>query len=121
MPEVLNEMDVLVLPSRTGQYWKEQFGRVLIEAMACGVPVIGSDSGGIPAVIGEAGLIFPEADVAGLRDALLKLRNDPLSRQRYIHKGLSRVSGEYAVPVVADRHRRLFRSVMGGSAHSLDI
>lgn len=121
MPEVLNEMDVLVLPSRTGKYWKEQFGRVLVEAMACGVPVIGSDSGGIPAVIGEAGLVVPEADVQGLRDALLKLRNDPRLRQQYIQKGLSRVSGEYAVPVVADRYRRLIRTVMRGSAHSLDI
>jgi glycosyltransferase involved in cell wall biosynthesis len=121
MPEVLNEMDVLVLPSRTGQYWKEQFGRVLVEAMACGVPVIGSDSGAIPAVIGESGLVVPEADVQALRDALLNLRNDPRLLQQYILKGLSRISGEYAVPVVAERYRRLIRSIMGGSAHSLDI
>jgi glycosyltransferase involved in cell wall biosynthesis len=121
MPEVLNEMDVLVLPSRTGQHWKEQFGRVLVEAMACGVPVIGSDSGAIPALIGEAGLVVPESDVQGLRDALLNLRNDPRLRQRYILKGLSRVSGEYAVPVVADLYCRMIRSVMAGSSHSLDI
>jgi glycosyltransferase involved in cell wall biosynthesis len=121
MPEVLNEMDVLVLPSRTGQHWKEQFGRVLVEAMACGVPVIGSDSAAIPAVIGEAGLVVPESDVQGLRDALLNLRNDPRLRQRYILKGLSRVSGEYAVPVVADLYCRMIRSVMAGSSRSLDI
>jgi glycosyltransferase involved in cell wall biosynthesis len=121
MPEVLNEMDVLVLPSRTGQYWKEQFGRVLVEAMACGVPVIGSSSGAIPAVIGEAGLVVPEGDIQGFRDALLKLRIDPGLRQQLIVKGLSRVLKEYAIPVVAERYRRLIRSIMGRSVHSLDI
>ena len=44
--------------------WKEQFGHVIIEAMACKVPVIGSDSGEIPHVIGDAGLIFPEGNDA---------------------------------------------------------
>jgi len=48
----MNSLDVLVLPSRSRSFWKEQFGRVLIEAMACGVPVIGSSSGEIPNVIG---------------------------------------------------------------------
>ena len=43
------------MPSRTLPNWKEQFGRVIIEAMACGVPVVGSDSGAIPDVIGDAG------------------------------------------------------------------
>ena len=46
-----------MLPSLTRPNWKEQFGRVLVEAMACGVPVVGSDSGEIPRVIGEAGLV----------------------------------------------------------------
>ena len=54
-----------MLPSLTRPNWKEQFGRVLIEAMASGVPVIGSDSGAIPDVIGQAGLIFPEGDFSG--------------------------------------------------------
>jgi glycosyltransferase involved in cell wall biosynthesis len=52
-------LDVLVLPSRSRSNWKEQFGRVLVDAMACGVPVVGSTCGEIPNVIGEAGLIFP--------------------------------------------------------------
>jgi glycosyltransferase involved in cell wall biosynthesis len=64
MPAYLQQLDVLVLSSRTRPNWKEQFGRVLVEAMACEVAVVGSDSGEIPHVIGEAGLIFPEDDVA---------------------------------------------------------
>ncbi len=60
LPGYLNCMDVFVLPSLTTPNWKEQFGRVLIEAMSCEVPVIGSDSGEIPEVIGSSGLTFPE-------------------------------------------------------------
>ncbi|MGC8786067.1 MAG: glycosyltransferase, partial [Anaerolineae bacterium] len=55
MPYFLNSLDVLVLPSLTRRNWKEQFGRVLVEAMACEVPVIGSSSGEIPHLIAEAG------------------------------------------------------------------
>ena len=62
MPDFYRSLDALVLPSRTQENWMEQFGRVLIEAMACGVPVIGSNSGEIPHVIGDAGLVFPEGD-----------------------------------------------------------
>ena len=61
----MNTMDAFVLPSRTMPGLVEKFGRVLIEAMACGVPVIGSSSGEIPNVIGEAGIVFPEGDVEG--------------------------------------------------------
>jgi glycosyltransferase involved in cell wall biosynthesis len=75
----LNCMDVLVLPSLTTPEWKEQYGRVLAEAMACGVPVIGSDSGAIPEVISPAGLIVPEGDASALAAALQKLLgNDQL-------------------------------------------
>jgi glycosyltransferase involved in cell wall biosynthesis len=63
-----SQLDVLVLPSHTTATWKEQFGRVIIEALWCGVPVVGSDSGEIPWLIGltGGGLTFPEGD----RDAL---------------------------------------------------
>jgi len=70
------QIDALVLPSLTRPHWKEQFGRVLVEAMACGLPVVGSDSGAIPDVIGDAGLIVPEGDASALADALRRLCND---------------------------------------------
>ncbi|OLP19609.1 glycosyl transferase family 1 [Leptolyngbya sp. 'hensonii'] len=85
VPRYINLMDTLVLPSETtykfktltAAGWKEQFGHVLIEAMACQVPVIGSDSGEIPHVIGDAGLVFPEGDAAALQDCLLQLMTQP--------------------------------------------
>src|SRR5207302_459627 len=56
MPNLYRQMDCLVLPSLTTSAWKEQFGRAAIEAMACAVPTIGSDSGEIPNVLGAAGI-----------------------------------------------------------------
>ncbi|WP_322802450.1 glycosyltransferase [Thermoflexus sp.] len=90
MPEILAQVDVVVLPSRTTRVWKEQFGRILVEAMACGVPVVGSDSGAIPEVVGEAGLIFPEGDAQALAVCLERLRQFHDLRAEYRAKGLER-------------------------------
>lgn len=107
----LDRMDVLVLPSRTSKYWKEQFGRILIEAMACGVPVIGSDSGEIPAVIGNTGLIFKEGSVEGLKLGLVRLLSDEGMRTQLISKGMQRVSSEFDTRVIARRYWTVFSSL----------
>ena len=70
LAEHIAAMDVLALPSHTEQFWKEQYGRVLVEAMAAGVPVIGSDSGAIPYVLGDAQRTFAEKDIAGICSAV---------------------------------------------------
>jgi glycosyltransferase involved in cell wall biosynthesis len=70
-------LDVLVLMSETTDTWKEQFGRVIIEAQACGVPVIGSTSGSIPSVVGEGGWIVPEGDPDALATLLDRLATKP--------------------------------------------
>lgn len=64
------QLDVLALPSHTEEFWKEQYGRVLVEAMAAGVPVIGSRSGAIPYVIGDMQRTFDEGSVRQIRQAL---------------------------------------------------
>ena len=81
MPQLMNAFDVLVTPSSSTDKWKEQFGRVIIEAMSVGIPVIGSSSGEIPHVIGEGGIIFPEKDIPQLRKAILTLYHNPDSYQ----------------------------------------
>ena len=81
IPPLYHKIDVLALPSLTRPHWKEQFGRVLVEAMMSGVPVIGSDSAAIPDVIGEAGLIVPEGDALALASALRRLRDDMTLRE----------------------------------------
>ena len=111
MPVHIGAMDLLVLPSRTGRHWKEQFGRILIEGMASGVPVVGADSGEIPAVIGNAGLIYDEGNPHALAAALIRLRDDRVLRAEMIQKGVDRVRGRYALDVVSQQYYRLFTSL----------
>jgi glycosyltransferase involved in cell wall biosynthesis len=87
----LQAMDLLVLPSYTIPTWKEQFGHVLIEAMSCEVPVIGSASGGIPEAIGDAGFVFKEKDSEDLFEKLAGLTRSSELRQSYGKKGRLRV------------------------------
>jgi glycosyltransferase involved in cell wall biosynthesis len=105
-------LDVLVLPSRSRSNWKEQFGRVLVEAMACGVPVIGSTCGEIPHVIGEAGLIFPEGEAAALRDRLRDLQNDPSLRHELAQRGRQRVLDRYTQEQIARQTYEVYQRVM---------
>jgi len=97
MPAYINALDVLVLPSRTTPRWKEQFGRVIIEALACGVPVIGSDSGHIPYLINDTGggLIFPEGDIEELADCIERLLNNPGQREALAQQGRQQVLEKY--------------------------
>lgn len=103
VPNALAQMSVLVLPSLTTRTWKEQFGHVLIEAMACGVPVVGTDSGAIPEVIDDAGLVVPEGDVEALVHELTRLKEDSALREAMAAKGKARVEAHYTNGVIADR------------------
>ena len=71
--------DILVLPSRTVSNWKEQFGRILVEAMACGSAVIGSDSGEIPHLIQRSGggSVFREGNIPSLVEEIKELVTQP--------------------------------------------
>lgn len=110
-----SQMDVLVLPSHTTPTWKEQFGRVLIEAMWCGVPVVGSDSGEIPWVIGltGGGLTFPEGDRRALAERLRQLREDPQLRARLARAGRESVERLFTVPAATDALERLLLGAAG--------
>jgi glycosyltransferase involved in cell wall biosynthesis len=103
MPAFHRHLDVLVLPSRTRPNWKEQFGRVLIEAMACGVVVVGSRCGEIPTVIGDAGLTFPEEDVDALVDLLTLVQSQPDLRAALGAAGRARVLERYTMRRVAQQ------------------
>ncbi len=114
VPAYINCMDTLVLPSRTTPGWVEFFGRVLVEAMACEVPVIGSDSGEIPNVVGDAGLIFPEENARALADRLKQMAHDESLRPQLIQRGLERVK-EFMWETIAQRTYEVYRELaMGG-------
>jgi glycosyltransferase involved in cell wall biosynthesis len=70
-------LDVLALLTRTTRTVREQFGRVIIEAQACGTPVIGTCCGAIPEVIGDGGWIVPERDPATVTSLLERLAHRP--------------------------------------------
>jgi glycosyltransferase involved in cell wall biosynthesis len=122
LPAWYAAMDVFVLPSRqvrrSGLYWwvpvawKEQFGRVLVEAMACARPVIGSDSGEIPFVIGDAGLTFPENDVEELAASLANLLDDPARRRELGDRGRRRVLAHYTWDLVTRRYVQVWTELL---------
>lgn len=112
MSEYLQCMDVVVLPSRTLNNWKEQYGRVLQEAMACGLPVIGSDSGEIPHVIGTAGLVFAESSVSQLQAHIQTLLDDPVLRQQLGQRGRERVLQHYTQAQIAAKTVAVYRTLM---------
>jgi glycosyltransferase involved in cell wall biosynthesis len=103
------QLDVLVLPSHTTPTWKEQFGRVIVEALWCGVPVVGSDSGEIPWLIEltGGGLVFPEGDSHALAELLARLREDPDLRRQLASRGRAAVERLFTVPAATDPLERM--------------
>jgi glycosyltransferase involved in cell wall biosynthesis len=114
MPRLYREMDVLVLPSRTTSTWAEQFGKVLCEALLCGVPVVGSSSGEIPWVIDVSGggRTFPEGDASALAGLLTELHERPSLRTELASRGAAGVERNFSPRVAAKELDQLIRAVM---------
>lgn len=104
----LNVMDLLCAPSQTTAAWREQFGRMLVEAFACGIPVIGSDSGEIATVLGDAGMVVNERDVAGWTRAISELLDSTARREELGGRGLELARTRFAWPVVARQYLSFF-------------
>jgi L-malate glycosyltransferase len=118
--DYINLLNVLVLPSETTYKfktltsvgWKEQFGHVLIEAMACRVPVIGSDSGEIPHVIGDAGLVFPEGNVEALNNRLVQLMENPKLADELAQRGFDRSISQYTNTALAKQLLAFYKTIL---------
>ena len=108
----LQQMDTLILASRTLPNWKEQFGRVLVEAMACETAVVGAQSGEIPNVIGEAGLTFPENDVDALHEQLKRLIQSETLRDDLGKAGRQRVLDTYTQAQIAAQTVAVYRDIV---------
>ena len=105
------EADVLVFPSE----WDEPFGLVPLEAMACGIPVVATGTGGSAEYLrdGENCLLFPAGDPDGLAAAIRRLAEDPGLRQKLIAEG-SQVAEARSLPRVADEIEALHTAAARG-------
>ncbi len=113
LPHYLSGLDVLVLPSLTRSNWKEQFGRVLIEAMACDVITVGARCGAIPEVIGDAGMTFAEGSVEELHSHLQRLIDSTELREELRQKGRERVTENYTQAAIARNTVAVYRQILG--------
>jgi glycosyltransferase involved in cell wall biosynthesis len=113
VPQYLSAMDVLAAPSQTTPRWREQLGRMLIEAMACGVPVVGSDSGEIPYVIGDAGEIVHESEVERWTETLGALLENSGRREELGKAGRERAETQFSWPIVGRKHLEFFEEILG--------
>jgi phosphatidylinositol alpha-1,6-mannosyltransferase len=116
VPQWLNAMTILCAPSQTTAGWREQFGRMLIEAMACGVPVVASDSGEMPSVVGDAGVVVAERDVTAWTMAIDRLLGDEALLRDRAARGRARAQERFAWPVVARAHLAFFEMLTEGRA-----
>ena len=112
VPHEMEQLDAFVLPSLTRPNWKEQFGRVLPEAMSCETPVIGSSSGEIPYVIDDAGLIFEEGNARALADCVQRLLDNPSLYADLAKRGRQRVLEHYTQGQIARQTFMVYREVM---------
>jgi GT2 family glycosyltransferase len=112
LAQFYRDLDVLAVPSRTTRTWVEQFGRVAVEAMAQGTPVVASDSGALPDVVGGVGLLVPPDEPTTLREALARLLDDPEVRTRCREAGL-RLAAQCDWEAVTDRYLALYRRAVG--------
>jgi glycosyltransferase involved in cell wall biosynthesis len=114
-PRYLSAFDALVVPSETQPNWKEQFGRVITEAMACGTPVIGSSSGEIPNLIRKSGggLVFSERDPVDFAKCLREIITQKDLRQKLGEKGRKWVESEVSVSAVATKMATALQQVSG--------
>ena len=112
VPQWMNAMDLLVLPSLTTNFWIEQFGHVLIEGMACGLPVVVSDSGAMAQVVGAAGTVVPEGDVPALAAALQQLVDNAQRREMLGAAGRARVLAQFTHAEVAQQTYAFLQQVV---------
>ena len=112
LPEFYRSLHVLAVPSLTTPSWVEQFGRVAVEAMACGTPVVASDSGALPEVVGGAGILVPAGDSNALRGALLRVGIEPETAAAMREAGLAKAA-KASWTAVAELQEALYRRALG--------
>lgn len=114
--ERISSYDAVLVPSLTTASWKEQFGRVAAQALAAGTPVVASDSGSLPEVLGGCGELAREGDAEDFAARLGGLLRDPARRARLGECGRRRAADELSWERVADGFDVMYRQVLSRAA-----
>jgi glycosyltransferase involved in cell wall biosynthesis len=107
LARVYRESWAVVFPSQ----YREPFGIVIVESMACGCPVIASDHGAPPEVIGDTGLLVPAADVEAWAAAISAMANDPALRAHLAAAAAQRAHRDFGLEIMLDRYQRLLETI----------
>ena len=113
LPDTYRSFDVLAVPSLPTNHWLEQFCRVAIEAMASGIPVVASDSGALPDVIGDSGILVPPGDPQALGDTLVRIGHDKDRHSDLCDRGVERAR-EFTWSRVAERYDQMYSTMRNG-------
>lgn len=111
MPQVYQESDIFVAPSKADRYWQEQYCTALLEAQAAGLPIITTYSGGIPENIGDAGILVPPGDVYGLYQALKQYIENQKLRLLYSKKAWERARKVHDAEIIAKKLAQVYESL----------
>ncbi len=112
MPKVYQKADLLIVPSKSTKTWEEQYGMVLVEAMASGLPIVVYRSGAIPEVLGSSGILVNEGDVNGLTKAILTLLDNKDLRIKLGKIGRRRAEKEFDSEKIAKKLGEIYRKLI---------
>ena len=113
LADYYNLADVFVLPSVTSRMGTEGQGLVLLEAMSCGTPVIGTNTGGIPAIVknNQTGILVNERNENQLANAVIKMLSDKKLSQRLSNNGIKFVKNNYSWDIIAKKFDEIYRKL----------
>jgi len=107
LARIYRAADVFVFPSRT-----DTFGLVLLEAMACGVPVASTTGGALPEVVGDAGVLVPPGDAVALASAIAELLEDPARREELGEAARRRIEQQFSWQVTARQMTDYYQTLL---------
>jgi glycosyltransferase involved in cell wall biosynthesis len=112
IPKLMQTSDILVLPSKPDKYWEEYLGMVLLEAMACGLPIITTDCGAIPEVVDDSALIGKSGSQKDFYSNLKSMIEKSSLRQEFSKKGISRVKKNFDAIKQAEKLNKMYQKVL---------
>lgn len=112
MPKVYQRADILVVPSKRIKTWEEQYGMVLVEGMASGLPIVAYDTGAISEVLDDVGLLVKEGDIDGLTGAIIRLIKDENLRKKLGRMGRKRAEEKFDRKKTAKKIQKIYQEVI---------